>query len=396
MEDSDIARTAASAAKAANSFANIPYAGPVLDLASMLADPSMRSFANFFRSVITNPSLINAVSSTLPSASTGAAATASSAASAGTGAASGLAASAAALPFMMFMGGGPLNLVLPDSEPSERVIKRAKRTRDAQSLANEVISPFTKPGMTFDQILAMPVGGSTVGNALSSILNFNLGGGWFTDTSHGWRPNPAFLGLQRNLHSRGYPGTRVENGSIVKREPTLGDVGGVGEMVLGSGFKMRNPKTAGRYNELTQGGFKFTPQQADNQLFDEHARGGESPYHYGSQAWDTFIRSISGTMDAPSVFGFNPQAVQPLEPGFDGVNNFKIDPRVYERYGDSMPAPHNLVNAGLTFPDATYDDYLKTVDAVLPESAKRLRSYDLVMDAEAENRRWIAGGGGAG
>ena len=53
--------------------------------------------------------------------------------------------------------------------------------------------------------------------------------------------------MQRALHGRGFQGTQVENGQIVRREPTRGDVGGVGEMVMGGGLRMPNPRLTTDY-----------------------------------------------------------------------------------------------------------------------------------------------------
>ena len=148
-------------------------------------------------------------------------------------------------------------------------------------------------------------------DALASILNFNLSGGWYTDTTHRWLPDPALVDFQRALHARGYKGTQVEDGQIVKREPTRGDVGGVGEIVAGGGLVVRDPAQEARRRELIEG-FRMTEQQADNAL-DEGggttpATGG--PWLYGPQAWSTLLRQLAGVpANAPSVFDIAPAPV---------------------------------------------------------------------------------------
>ena len=125
----------------------------------------------------------------------------------------------------------------PDNNP-ETLKRRNQRTADADSLAAEILGSFGN-GRTLDEALRTNIGGATVGDALASILNYNLGGGWYAGsnpgqpgTAHNWLPDPSLLPMRAFLEQAGYLGSRVENGEIVMREPTRGDVGGVGEMVM--------------------------------------------------------------------------------------------------------------------------------------------------------------------
>jgi hypothetical protein len=263
--------------KAAGAFgAGVPYAGLGLGLASLFTDPTPEGAAKFVGSTITDPTLATAAGNYLSQFAPEGAALASQAAPAAAGATSGLASSLASagsgLAFSAFAGGGPFKLVLPEGEPSERVQKRAFRTRDAQGLTGETLR-----GLAAGDLDA-PVGGSNVGNTLASILHNLQSGTWYADTSHNALPDLALEPMRRALAGRGYTPT----------EPTRGDVGGVGEMVAGGGnFFPEDPRVQG--GRFTEDGTPIDDLRAGSQ-------GG--PY-----AWNRLMRQIAGVPeDTPRPF----------------------------------------------------------------------------------------------
>lgn len=372
-----------------------PYVKAGLGLANLFRNPTTDNAAKFIGSTITSPQLLQSTMNLFGAgsgadaaagagAATGAAGTgasgmtsadwaslAGSAASIGSAfvddpyakvglATVGYGASAFANPFMAAWGApqfaDSIDKIL-DGQETE--IRRAQRTRDANALTGEFMQGLN--GLD----LAADVGGATVGDTLASILNFNLGGGWApgAGTSLGWLPDPALLGLQGLLNDRGYLGTRVENGEIVRREPTRNNVGGVGEMVAGGGLTMRNPAAQPRLRELIDG-FKMTDQQAVNSLEDL----GIPTTLGGAQAWNLLLRQLAGVpASAPSVWDFTPQAI---------TDDATLRQRALKSGLDPTKAPAAYESWKLDSPQATnpYEEYMALLEETLPDAAARLRA----------------------
>lgn len=189
-----------------------------------LNDPSSTGLGRLF----TNPSSLNATdASSLGSAATGiasgfvddpAAKVALATASYGLG--------AVANPFMAAWGApafvGSIHSIL-DGPTTE--IRRARRTKDAHGLANEILEPVFDNPQGLASVFPTPVGGSTIGDTFSAMTRGNLSGTRFGN-AHYRLPDPELGGLRDTLHAMGYAGLN---------EPTRGDVGGVGEIEAATG-----------------------------------------------------------------------------------------------------------------------------------------------------------------
>ena len=113
----------------------------------------------------------------------------------------------------------------PDNPNSTAFKRRTVRNADAASLDSEIMAPLMGARSPEELMSALKssVGGSTVGDALAKMLEFQLGGGWFTDTAHDVLPNVEMRPTYDWLKSQGFGSS----------EPTRGDVGGVGEIAIG-------------------------------------------------------------------------------------------------------------------------------------------------------------------
>ena len=379
------ARRAIAAAGTANKAAGlvgsgVPYADVGLGLASLFTDPTPEGAAKFVGQTITSPQAATTAASLLGSAPALNPQYAADLANLGLTAGSlgsTLASAGSGLLFSGFAGGGPFKALLSDAEPSERIERRMRRNRDAQSLTGE-----TRRGLT-ERDLDAPVGGANVGNTLASILNFNQGGGWYTDTSHGWLPDPALPGLQGLLHARGFPGTQVENGQIVRREPTRGDVGGVGEMVAGGGPML--PPEQRRY--LPSGFPTFTPGTYASNYSGDIQHGGENreaDLAAGSQGgavgWDRLLRQLSGQ---PGEYG-----PETFAPPFDQASGYGVPPKFVEGHSeDGTPGLFVEPQAALS------PEYLSQATVALgPDVAERMRQAAQTR-AEARAAMSVRGGG---
>lgn len=363
---------AANAASQLGGLGSIPYAGPIASLlnlgsAAMSGPNAMRNVAN----TIGQTALMGGLTG---------------GASLGLGLGAGLAGSVAALPFAMFApNGGPFGMLLPDRNP-EAEMQRMKRTMDANSLTGELMRGI----QTGD--LRAPVGGSTVGDALASVLNFNRGGGWAPggDTSHAWLPDPFLRPMQSQLHGAGFLGTHVDpaTNQIVFREPRQGDVGGVGEMVMGGGLKFVNPEIQGRLDDLMLGGFHMTPEQAMAVATDDAVmRGGPMTHLEGSQAWSHLLRSLAGVpQDAPNVFDL--QLAGHLQSAGTGQ---APQPFNWAVYGDSPQAREQFGAQAQAQDDAAA--YASLLD---PDVQARVLEAARQQELARLNQQWIAGGGGTG
>lgn len=214
------------------------------------------------------------------------------------------------------------------SDSATTLRRRGRRTSDAYGLTNEVAGPFAR-GLQSGNVLGglqTPVGGSDVGNALASILNYQGGGGWYADTAIPWLPDAGLDPTRTLLGGLGFPGTTVENGEIVRREPSRGDVGGVTEMVAGGGGFRFLPQDVVEYlgtpASMTVGegvnqrgapspevqawwndaGLGYAPIPADRLVYTDPA--------VSALGWNTFLRdateALTGqpiTLPSPIVFG---------------------------------------------------------------------------------------------
>ena len=284
--------------------------------------------------------------------------------------ASSLASGAAALPFMMFMGGGPLKAILPDTEPTERLRRRAGRNRDAQSLQAQILRPIVgaRTPADLDAAFAQKVGGASIGDALASMVGFNLSGDWYGGAAgHQWLPDLALVPLQRYLREHGYRGTQVEQGEIVRREPSQGDVGGVGEIMAGAGGLLLTPEDVARY----QG----DPIQTDNgpdysSTHLQKLQGGA-----GALGWNNVLRRLTGIVTgqpitAPSVFDLT-------------VGD--TDRRILDAEGSA---------AGLRDTPTAWESYLTDLDAFDPGAGRLVREGAARrQDMEDARREAMSAGG---
>lgn len=180
-----------------------------------------------------------------------------------------------------------------DEHSSGDTLRRlAGRERDSNAMSGQFFSAFNDPKRTFQQALDSPVENSNVGNTIGNILKYVNNGTWATDTSHGWLPDPSLFDFQKQLADHGYTGD----------EPRRGDVGGVGEMVMGSSPRFMNPALRGQTEEAfsTKYGHAYVPGADDpNEPRNAYiSMTGESPDVVGPEAWSMFIRKIAGVPDS--------------------------------------------------------------------------------------------------
>ena len=192
----------------------------------------------------------------------------------------------------------------PSSEAYQR---RMKRGASAIGLQDAITAPLNGVETREDlaRAFATRVGDATVGDNLASMVNANLSGTLYEDTGHGYLPDHELLELQRMLHSLGYVGTRVENGEIVRRESTHGDVGGVGEIISAAGVRLPAAQAAIQKNEedayrrwVGSGQETYTPP------------GGimDADYDIGAVGWSGELRRLASIasgrpITSPAPFG---------------------------------------------------------------------------------------------
>ena len=123
-----------------------------------------------------------------------------------------------------------------------KMIRRAKRTRDAGILASKIVNPLTQ-GLGQEQWDTIVSDDSRVGDAIQRMLHHNLSGVWNSQTAHKWIPDQTLLPLYDMLTSQGYG----------RSEPTLNDVGGVGEIVAGGGPRYAGMQGVNEMQDFSQG-----------------------------------------------------------------------------------------------------------------------------------------------
>lgn len=274
-----------------------PYIGPGLDLAELAVNPTPRGAFKAGMNLLPAAGRLagNFLSAGAPSGVTASGLTATEAALAGgeaaagaavpaaesaaTGLAGGLSAGLAMAPFMLFAGGGPLKFLETMSGPDDA--HRARRTLEAQRLQAPLVAPLidVKRPQDLTAAFATRVGDTTVGDTLAAILKYNREGTWFSDTSHDWLPNRGLDPLRTALAAQGYTGDR---------EPTMGDVGGVGEIVAGAGDRLL---PMDRINDLSM------TRTSDGRLEPTgDPRSGPSGAALGAEGWETVMRRLTSVL----------------------------------------------------------------------------------------------------
>jgi hypothetical protein len=251
-------------------------------------------------------------------------------------------------------------------------VKRAHRTHDAQGLTGETLRGIQAGD------LSAPVGDATVGDTLAAMLRNNLNGTHYADTGHEWLPDLSLLPLQRFLTERGFTG---------EREPTRGDVGGVGEMIAGGGNflppDLRLPEFRG---VATDSGLDFSGDPG----LREGSRG-------ASVGWDRLLRGIARVSpDTPAPFESS-TGYGPLELSGNRLQAVGAAPTPWEweRFGDLSDTQRAELQ-----PEAdaqnTAAAYMSGLQSLLPETYDRVWAAKQRKDADADVRQWVAGGGGTG
>ena len=112
------------------------------------------------------------------------------------------------------------------------------------------------------RVLGTTIGGARLGDSLAAMVHHNQAGTWWTDTSHGWFPDPALKPLQEQLKAMGY---EYRGGGP---EAEQGHVGGVGEMVAGGGAQLLPPDILGFLTQnlanMDEGGPTMGPPLTDS------------------------------------------------------------------------------------------------------------------------------------
>jgi hypothetical protein len=374
------AKTALGAAKTATGVAgmagyNVPYANTAFGLANLALNPTPESAFKFASGSVGDLAQMAASSGMFGAVDTGAQA-ASQAAAAGMGLGS-LGPALASGAMSLFAGGGILRPFLGDhGDDAAAIRRRAYRDRDAAGVQGDVLRAVSEGAKgNMRAALDRDVGGARVGDALASVLNYNLSGGWTPggDTDLHWRPNPGLRGLQRLLHDAGYRGTTADESGIQWREPMRGDVGGVGEMVISGGrsFVNNDPTWAARYEGTPRWDDVSGPDYTSTHLANLHG----SP---GAAGWDRNLRGLSALfgmpVTTPDVFALDdaPVNVNPV--------------------GDAaIAAQHPIMG-----PSPEYAQYLSALDETMPEAAARVREGDRRRADLRDVQQWVAGGGGTG
>lgn len=248
-------------------------------------------------------------------------------------------------------------------EGNEADVRRAKRTNDAKRLAGRIVGPLgnvQSPEDLSDAMLATDVGGASLGDSLASMLRFNLNGTWFTDTDHGWLPDPSYGPLLRRLEALGYTGTEVKNGEIIRREPTLRDVGGVGEIVAGAGPSLIPRDMVEAYED------DFARQRNDeNGPTPTGTYAGRTGAAAGALGFEGLLRRVAGVKGLPSRvtprWGSQPWDPQPT------------DMAAQDEGGAMVPSRYETPQA--------WTDYLASLEAFDPALAARVRAGVAAIDA---------------
>jgi hypothetical protein len=242
--------------------------------------------------------------------------------------------------YTLFNGG------VDEHDSGEALLRRAHRTRDAASLEGQ-----TARGLMAGDLNA-PVANSTVGDTLARILEYQGNGTWALDTSHNWWPDPFLEPARRALKGRGYGAT----------EPTVGDVGGVGEMVMGGGLRLIDPSKREAMNNAYTGRYGYAPtaDTPEGELIQPYyANTGESPYLSGVQSWHTGLRRLFGVPDsAPNPWDFHKPVTYHADPMGDGQIPDASPALDYQKFLTAGGAERSN-------PENTFVQYLDTLDAEL-------------------------------
>jgi hypothetical protein len=168
-----------------------------------------------------------------------------------------------------------------------------------------------------------------VGDALVAMLRNNLSGTSYADNGMGWLPDLTLDPLYQTLLEMGFTGA----------EPTMGDVGGVGEIIAGGGPIMpRDRRFSSGIGQPTDSGLDFSGAQ-DRQ---QQAEG-------GAVGWDRLLRAFAGVSeDAPMPFGqssgfsnVTPGITEILTPSDSGMVPMRVEaplPEVSPQYLETLRA----------------------------------------------------------
>lgn len=255
-----------------------------------------------------------------------------------------------------------------EHDSGDALRRRAQRGKDIGATQKEFISPFADPSKSFEDILASPVENSNVGDTIANILKFVNNGTWYTDTSHGWRPDPALMPFQAKLADRGYTGAT---------EPKRGDMGGVGELTMGGGLSFMNPELRQKARDSFSAlrGYAPPDDTPDFELQNSYnilAGEGAEPINVtGPHAWNMFMRKIAGVPEGTR---------DPWD--FDKPIKYVADSMSSEGGQIPVPSPafdyNRFINAPTggpvqTDPENQYGQYLES----LPwEVNQKLRNYE--------------------